>query len=244
MTSVRTILVTHVTQYAGPGVVQVLREQGARVLCHDVSFVDAAAREAFEAAHPGASCLQAQEPQALVAELARRGLAVDAVVSNDVYPITRQPVGEIDPQNLRDTFEAVFMFPVELAQGLLPGMKARGAGSYVFITSARPLRPEAGYAVPTSIRAGTTTFALAMAREVAGHGIQVNVVAPNYLYSEMYYPRARYVDDPEGRAQIAATVPMGRLGTPQEIGELVAFYASGRAGFVTGQVVCFTGGWP
>jgi NAD(P)-dependent dehydrogenase (short-subunit alcohol dehydrogenase family) len=180
----------------------------------------------------------------LVAELQTRAFELDAVVSNDVYPITPRPIGEIEPGNLRDTFEAVFMFPVQLAQRLLPAMKARGRGSFVFITSARPLRPEQGFAVPTSIRAATTTFALAMAREVASAGIQVNVVAPNYLYSEMYYPRARFIDDPAGRDLIAGIVPMGRLGTPEEIGELVAFLASGRSQFVTGQVIHFTGGWP
>jgi NAD(P)-dependent dehydrogenase (short-subunit alcohol dehydrogenase family) len=73
---------------------------------------------------------------------------------------------------------------------------------------------------------------------------QVNVVAPNYLYSEAYYPRARFIDDPLGSAEIAAKVPLGRLGRPEEIGELIAFLASGRAPFVTGQVIDFTGGWP
>ena len=240
----RTVLVTNVTQYAGPGVVEALLRQGARVLCHDASFQDSAALDSFRQSHLGVECLQSLEPHTLVAELEDHAFSVDAVVSNDVYPITPKPIGEIDPANLRNTFEAVFMFPVQLAQLLLPGMKARGFGSFVFITSARPLRPEQGFAVPTSIRAGTTTFALAMAREVAGSGIQVNVVAPNYLYSEMYYPRARFIDDPRGRELIASVVPMGRLGTPEEIGELVAFFASGRSSFVTGQVIYFTGGWP
>jgi 3-oxoacyl-[acyl-carrier protein] reductase len=52
------------------------------------------------------------------------------------------------------------------------------------------------------------------------------------------------VDDPAGRAEIAARVPLGRLGRPEEIGELVGFLASGRSTFVTGQVIDFTGGWP
>jgi NAD(P)-dependent dehydrogenase (short-subunit alcohol dehydrogenase family) len=47
-----------------------------------------------------------------------------------------------------------------------------------------------------------------------------------------------------GREEIAAKVPMGRLGEPKEVGELVGFLASGRASFVTGQVINFTGGWP
>lgn len=240
----RTVLVTHVTQYTGPGALQVLRQQGMRVVCHDPSFGEAHAREAFADSHPDTLCLAATSPQAIVDELQARGLAVQALVSNDVHPNTPAPIGEIALAELRAAFEAVLVFPFDLTQRLLPAMKAQGGGSLVFVTSARVLRPETGFAVQTSIRAGTTTFALALAREVAGHGIQVNVVAPNYLYSELYYPRARFIDDPQGRAQIAAVVPMGRLGRPDEIGELIAFLASGRAGFVTGQVIHFTGGWP
>jgi hypothetical protein len=131
-----------------------------------------------------------------------------------------------------------------LTQLLLPAMKQRKKGRFVFVTSARYLQPEPGFSLATSIRAGTTAFALALAKEVASYGIQVNVLAPNYLYSEAYYPRARFIDDPEGRKQIRAKVPMGRLGDPEEVGELAAFLVSGRSTFMTGQVINFTGGWP
>lgn len=240
----RTVLVTNVNQYAGPGAIQTLLQQGLRVVCHDATFREQAMRDAFLANHPGTECLASTDPGALVAELKACGIQVDAIVSNDVYPITRAPIGEIALDDLRNTFESVLVFPVQLTQLLLPEMKLRGAGSFVFVTSARPLRPELGFAVPTSIRAGATAFALALSREVASYGIQVNVVAPNYLYSEMYYPRARFIDDPQGREQIAGIVPMGRLGTQEEIGELVAFLVTGRSRFVTGQTIYFTGGWP
>ncbi len=72
----------------------------------------------------------------------------------------------------------------------------------------------------------------------------MNAVCPNYLYSEMYYPRARFVDDPKGSCEIARLVPAGRLGRPEEIGELIAFLASGKSRFTTGQAIHFTGGWP
>jgi Enoyl-(Acyl carrier protein) reductase len=62
--------------------------------------------------------------------------------------------------------------------------------------------------------------------------------------SEAYYPRARFIDDPEGRRQIQAKVPMGRLGDLEEVGELAAFLVSGRSTFMTGQVINFTGAWP
>lgn len=240
----RTVLVTNVTQYAGPGTVQALRQQQMRVICHDAAFHEQAVRDEFVAKYPGIQCLENTNPSTLVDELRARDIQVDAVVMNDVYPITPAPIGEISLDDLRSTFEAVVVFPVQLTQRLLPAMKARRNGSFVFVTSARPLRPEPGFAVPTSVRASATVFALALSREVASFGIQVNVVAPNYLYSEMYYPRARFIDDPQGREQIAGVVPMGRLGTQEEIGELVSFLSSGRSGFVTGQTIYFTGGWP
>ncbi len=109
---------------------------------------------------------------------------------------------------------------------------------------ARETRPEPGFAVPTTLRAATTAFAKALAKEAAPFGVQANVVAPNYLYSEMYYPRARFIDDPTGRDTIARAVPFGRLGQQEEVGALIAFLASGKSSFTTGQVIYFAGGWP
>jgi 3-oxoacyl-[acyl-carrier protein] reductase len=97
--------------------------------------------------------------------------------------------------------------------------------------------------VPTTLRAATTSFAKALALEAAPFGIQSNVVAPNYLYSELYYPRSHFIDDPKGRAEIARIVPFGRLGDADEVGALIAFLASGRSPFTTGQVIHFSGGW-
>lgn len=239
-----TILVTDASHYAGPGAVSTLVAQGAHVICHDRTFHDVATRQAFGDAHSGVECAESIDAPDLASELARRNIEVDAVVLNSAFPISRAPIGEIPLDDFRDTFEAVFLFPVQLTQLLLPAMKRRRSGALVFVTSARQLQPEFGFAVPTSIRAATTTFASALAREVADFGIQVNVVAPNYLYSEMYYPRAKFIDNQEGCDQIAAIVPAGRLGTQEEVGELIAFLVSGKSTFFTGQTVFFTGGWP
>lgn len=240
----RTVLLTHATQYVGPGALPVLLREGTRVLCHDMGFVDEAVAQKFEAAFPRAIALRAQAPEELFAEVERRQLVIDALVSNDVYPNTPRPIEEVSMDTLKNSFEALLAFPFRLTQLLLPSMKARRQGSFVFVTSARYLQPEPGFSVATSIRAGTTAFALALAKEAAPSGIQANVFAPNYLYSEAYYPRAKFIDDPAGREAIAAKVPMGRLGEPQEAGEVIAFLASDRAPFMTGQVVNFTGGWP
>ncbi len=238
------VLMTNVTQYVGPGALPVLLREGMHVLCHDASFADPEIARAFEDENPNTVALRAQTPESISAELQQHGVDVDAFVSNDVFPNTPRPIEDVSIDTLRDSFEALLLFPFRLTQLLLPVMKRERKGRFVFITSARYLQPEVGFSVATSIREGTTAFALALAKEAAPFGIQVNVMAPNYLYSEAYYPRARFVDDPKGRELIAAIVPMGRLGEPEEAGELVAFLASGRAQFMTGQVINFTGGWP
>ncbi|MBN9697934.1 MAG: SDR family oxidoreductase [Zoogloea sp.] len=238
------ILMTHVRQYAGPGSLPVLLQARGRVYCHDTGFADDATAKHFEADFPGAVALRAQTPDDLVAELDALGVQPDTVIHNDVHPNTPLPIEAIPLGSFQDAFAALLLFPVALTQLLLPGMKAAQGGRFVFVTSARYRQPEAGFAVATSIRAATTAFAQSLAREAAPHGIQVNVVAPNYLYSEAYYPRARFIDDPAGQAEIAGKVPMGRLGRPEEIGELIGFLASGRSPFLTGQVIDFTGGWP
>ena len=168
----------------------------------------------------------------------------DAIVLNDVHPITPSPAEAISKEEMVASFEALVLTPVRLTQLFLPAMKERRSGAFVFTTSARETRPEPNYAVPTTLRAATTAFAKAVAKEAAPFGIQANVIAPNYLASELYYPRSRFVDDPAGRAEIERIVPFGRLGDPSEVGALVAFFASGRSPFTTGQVVNFTGGWP
>jgi NAD(P)-dependent dehydrogenase (short-subunit alcohol dehydrogenase family) len=80
--------------------------------------------------------------------------------------------------------------------------------------------------------------------ELAPHGIPVNAIAPNYLYSETYFPRARFIDDPAGRAFIEGTVPVGRLAEPGEIGELIRSLATMQSTFLTGAIIDFSGGWP
>jgi len=238
------ILITNACQYAGPGCIPILLREHPEVHCHDAGFADPGRARQFEREHVGAVAMAGQTPQALFDELSEQDIVIDTVIHNDVHPNTPLPIEGIALEMFQASFEALVLFPVRLTQLLLPAMKAAKRGRFVFVTSARYLQPEPGFAVATSIRGAATAFAHALAREAAPDRIQVNVVAPNYLYSEAYYPRARFIDDPVGREHIAGKVPMGRLGQPEEIGELIGFLASGRAPFVTGQVINFTGGWP
>ena len=98
-----------------------------------------------------AYALEAQTPEEIGAEVRKRSGLPDAVVSNDVYPITRNEIEAIPLEDFLATFEHVVMFPIRLTQAFLPEMKARRRGSFVFVTSARETRQEPGFAVPTTL---------------------------------------------------------------------------------------------
>jgi 3-oxoacyl-[acyl-carrier protein] reductase len=150
------VLMTNVCQYTGPGSVPVLLREHRVLYCHDDSFVDPVAARRFESEHPGALALAAQDPKALADELAARSLEVETVVHTNVHPNTPLPIEEITMEMLYAAFDALLLFPAQLTQCLLPAMKAAGRGRFVFVTSARYLQPEPGFAVATSIRVATT----------------------------------------------------------------------------------------
>lgn len=238
----KNVFVSNVLEYTGPGVVEVLSRTNYRVICHDHSFTDQTKRLAY-AQKENVIAIAAQTPDDIVSELKTLG-SVSKYVFNDAHPNTPKEFEKIDLGELKAAHASLVEFPFRLCQLVLPKLKQEKAGAIVFVTSARQLQPEPGFAVATSVRAGATALALAVAREAAPYGIQINAIQPNYLYSEMYYPKAKFIDDPAGRKKIADIVPAGRLGTPKEFGELVEFYISGRSAFTTGQVINFTGGWP
>jgi 3-oxoacyl-[acyl-carrier protein] reductase len=94
-----------------------------------------------------------------------------------------------------------------------------------------------GQANYSAAKAGLVGLSRAVARELASRGITCNVVAPGPIVTAM-------TDEmpPEWRSAMEATVPLGRLGTPEEVGAVVAFLASETAGYVTGAVVPVDGG--
>ncbi|MFF7180202.1 SDR family oxidoreductase [Streptomyces sp. NPDC008121] len=238
----RVAVVTHATRYAGPGSVEALRKAGYTVLCHDESFLDEAARASFEDGRDGAVASSARTATGAVGQAVKRYGRLDLVVSNDVHPARYLPVEQADPAELRRAAEALLVTPVAVLAKAAAHMKRRGSGHIVLMTSAAPLRPEAGFSTYSSLRAGASAYARAAARELAPHGVTVHAVAPNFLESETYYPPELWETD-EGRERLRDLLPAGRLGTAEEIGDLVVFLGSGSADFLTGDVLHFTGGW-
>ena len=108
------LLLTHACQYVGPGAVPVLLREQHRLVCHDTGFVDPDVARNFEIAHAGAVALRGQTPDAITEELRERGLTIEAVVSNDVFPNTPLPIEDVSLETLRQSVEALLIFPYRL----------------------------------------------------------------------------------------------------------------------------------
>jgi len=244
MTERRVALVTNVEEFAGPPAVEALTDAGFEVFCHDRSFTENSARLRFQARRPSARVLAPRSPEGLVAEVLAAAGALHVVVSNDSFPAIVGPVEEASTADLQATLDALVAMPFRLVGAAVPHFKQAGGGAIIMITSPRARLPVPGGSIPDAAREAANALVRSFARELAPFGIAVNAVAPNYFANEMYYPKARFVDDPDGRAFVARMVPAGRLGQPAEIAELIGFLATTKARFMTGSILDFTGGWP
>lgn len=138
---------------------------------------------------------------------------------------------------------------VELTRGVLPGMRERGWGRILAVTSIAVKQPVDGLILSNSVRAAVTGFVRTLANEVADAGITVNALLPGYTRTERVEQLNAATAAREGLApeavqrRIERQIPMRRLGEPREFAALAAFLASERAGYITGQSIAVDGGW-
>ena len=179
------------------------------------------------------------------------GDATDAAVREALVdgPITRvvHNVGHVRPNQVDETrlsdFDDVMTLNVKtvirITQALLPGMRAAHSGRVVSISSRAALGKElrSSYAASKAALHGLMkTWAL----ELAHDGITANAVAPGSIETPLWHA-ANPSQDPRTQ-KILDSIPVGRLGQPEDIANAVAFFLDGRSGYVTGQVMYVCGG--
>lgn len=120
---------------------------------------------------------------------------------------------------------------------VLEGMVERGWGRVINISSVNGVKGQFGQANYSAAKAGMLGFTRAIAQEVARKGVTVNAIAPGYISTDMVMAIKQEVRD-----AITATIPIGRLGRPEEIGGLCAYLASDLAGYITGATLNINGG--
>lgn len=117
-------------------------------------------------------------------------------------------------------------------------LKAKESGRIINLTSVVGETGNAGQVSYTSAKAGLLGLSRTLARELASRGITVNAVSPGYIDTDM----TRSTLTEEMRKQLTAQIPLGRTGKPEDVAEAVAFLASLKAGYITGQVLRVNGG--
>jgi acetoacetyl-CoA reductase len=121
---------------------------------------------------------------------------------------------------------------------VFPGMRERGFGRIVNISSINGQKGQAGQTNYSAAKAGDIGFTRALAQEGAFKGVTVNAVCPGYIGTEM----VRAIDEKVLNEKIIPQIPVGRLGEPEEIARCVVFLASDEAGFITGSTISANGG--
>jgi 3-oxoacyl-[acyl-carrier protein] reductase len=138
---------------------------------------------------------------------------------------------------------------IELTRHVLAGMKERGWGRILNITSIAVKQPVDNLILSNSLRAAVTGFARTLANEVATFGVTVNNIMPGYTRTERVEELARMMAEKEGItpaefiARWEREIPMRRLGEPREFAALAAFLVSERASYITGTSIQVDGGW-
>ena len=140
----------------------------------------------------------------------------------------------------REAYDSLILAPRVLIGATLPGMRERGWGRIVNVGSSSTREPIGGLTLSNAHRPGLVGYLKTLAREVAADGVTVNDVATGRFATDRLAANWGGWDEMERGA--AADVPAGRLGQPDEYGDLVAFLCSERAAYVTGTSIPIDGG--
>jgi len=172
---------------------------------------------------------------------------LDVLVANAGGP----PPGGADsfgPGAYREALDLNLMSTVQLALAAIPEMRKNRWGRVIAITSVSVKQPVEGLILSNTARPGVVGFVKSLSRDLARDGILCNAVAPGFIQTdrlrELFDARAEKqgTDWKSVREQVAASVPVGRLGQPAELAAVVAFLASEAASYVTGHTIQVDGG--
>lgn len=171
----------------------------------------------------------------------------DILVNNNGGP-PRKDYTELNRAALLEGAIQNFVTPIELIQAVTPGMKARGFGRIVNITSLSVKMPIEGLDLSSGARAGLTAFLAGVCRQLAPHGVTVNNLLPGKMDTDRLRGGFERSAQHSGltvdaiRASQAAEIPARRFGTAEEFGQTCAFLCSTHAGYITGQNILMDGG--
>jgi 3-oxoacyl-[acyl-carrier protein] reductase len=234
----------------GYGIARTLAAEGARVAITArrepalARAAEAIARETDIKVLPvQADCRRAEDCARVIDTVSERLGGIDILVNNDGAP----PLGDLqsfDDAAWSKGIEQNLMYVVRMARGALPHMISRGGGSILNITAISAIQPIAGFGLSVATWSGVIGFAKTLSLEAARHNINVNTICPGYIETQrLEKVFASGAEDPQAvRAKLTGEIPMGRIGTVDDIASLVALLVSPRGRYTTGTAIAVDGG--
>jgi 3-oxoacyl-[acyl-carrier protein] reductase len=209
---------------------EIQRATGAAVVAHQVDLT------------------KPQQIRDLVKSTLKRFGGIDILVTNNGGP-TPGAFDGLDDDAFLAAHELTLLSAVRLIRAVLPSMRARRWGRIISITSVSVKQPIDNLLLSNVYRPGVIGLAKTLSNQVAADGITINNVAPGYTRTdrviELAQARAKEQGTTVGQilASSASSIPVGRMGEPQELAALVAFLASDRASYITGATIPVDGGY-
>ena len=229
----------------GEGIARRFAEEGARVVIADIA--PAAARRVATAIGSGAVAIagdvsRAADMQAMIAAAVDRFGGLDILVNNAGWTHRNKPLLEVT----EDEFDRVYAINVKsiyhMVNAAVPVLRAQKSGVIINIGSTAGIRPRPGLTWYNGTKGAVNLLSRSLAAELAPDHIRVNCIAPVMGATGLLEAFMGVPDTAENRARFLATIPLGRLSTPEDIANACLYLASDEAEFITGVILEVDGG--
>jgi 3-oxoacyl-[acyl-carrier protein] reductase len=243
----KTVLITGAGIGIGRATAKAFAKAGYAVVATDVlekqgvSVADEIARGGGKAEFHKLDVRSTEAADAVVAAAEKKYGGVDAIVANAGIA-HRVPLAKLDDEKWDHTFEIDLKGVYRVVRPAVAGMRARKSGAIVCLSSIMGVAYGWDEHVHySSAKAGVVGLVRGLAVELAKDGVRVNGVAPGYIRTAQLLSEEHSLG-PKGAEAAGAFIPMGRIGEPEEIADVIVFLASDGARYMTGQVVVVDGG--
>jgi len=250
----KTAIVCGASQGLGKACAEALAGEGVRmVVCsRDFDRIFQAARSIAETYGStvipfAADVSNPESPDKLVREAMSKFGSVDILINNAGGPPPGK-FGDLDDGDWEKAFNLTLMSVVRMTRAVLPFMEKNKWGRIINLASISVKQPIPTLLLSNALRSSVVGLAKTLAAETASKGVLINTIATGYFETERLksvfksQSRKTGLTVGEARAKVESTVPIGRIGHPEELASVVAFLASERASYVTGTTILVDGG--
>lgn len=230
----------------GKAVAAELAKEGARVIvCGTDEAALASTKAEVEAIAPGkvasfyCDITDEEQRKKLVEQSVNVFGSIDILVTNTGGPAAG-PFEQFGLDEWKHLYNLLFLSAVDIIQQVLPGMKEKGFGRILTITSVAVKQPADNLISSNAVRTSLVGLVKSLSNEVAPFGITVNNILPGYTSTNRL---ETLIQKNPAVAAVKETIPMKRFGTTEEFAAAAAFLVSARASYITGQSLAVDGGW-